>query len=57
MDEDEWLEAVVRKHERRSGIRRLYCFEAVGEPGRLELEFVLRGHVFGRVKLWRVEWI
>lgn len=55
MDEDEWAEKVVRKHMRRSGIRRLYCYKDVNAKyGHLQLEFVIRGKVLGRMSLWRV---
>lgn len=56
-DEDKWLEAVVRKHNRRSGIRRLYCYpNGLREaPGYLELEFVVWGHVFFNLRLWKIK--
>ena len=53
MDEDKWAEDVVRKYMKRSGIRRLYCYpDGLKGKGRLELEVVLRGHVFFRIRLW-----
>jgi hypothetical protein len=56
-DEDKRLEAIVRKYMRRSGIRRLYCYPngLKTAPGYLELEFVVWGHVFFRVRLWKIK--
>ena len=54
MDEDEWAEKVVRKHMRRSGIRRLYCYKDIKQRGHLQLEFVIRGKVLGHLRLWRI---
>lgn len=55
-DEDAWAEAVARKHMRRSGIRRLYVYPngLRKAPGYLELEFVIWGHVFFRLRLWKI---
>lgn len=47
-------EAVI-KWMRRSGIRRIYCFDTVRREGRLKLEFVLRGKVLGYLSLWRIK--
>jgi hypothetical protein len=52
--EDKWAEEAVAKHLRRSGIRRLYCYPNTRDKGRLELEVVLRGHVFFRIRLWAI---
>jgi hypothetical protein len=53
-DEDKWLEAVVRKYNRRSGIRRLYCYpEGLKGECYLELEFVIWGRVLFTQRLWR----
>jgi hypothetical protein len=57
MDQEEaWIEAVVRKHERRSGIRRLYCYPngLRGEGAHLQLEFVIRGRVLFYLRLWKI---
>lgn len=55
-DEDEaWAEKAIRKYNRRSGIRRLYCFPGkMDEKGYLKLEFVLRGRVLFTLRLWEI---
>lgn len=52
--EDRWAEAVARKHMRRSGIRRMYCYpDGLRGPCYLELDFVIWGHVLFTKRLWR----
>lgn len=55
--EDAWAEAVARKHSRRSGIRRLYCYPngLRGEDAHLQLEFVIRGRVLFHLRLWKID--
>lgn len=45
----------VRKYMKRSGIRRLYCYKDIDAPGRLKLEFVLRGKVLFLLPLWGID--
>jgi hypothetical protein len=52
--EDLWAESVVRKYNRRSGIRRLYCYpDGLKGSCYLELEFVIWGRVLFTQRLWR----
>lgn len=55
--EDAWLEAIARKHMKRSGIRRLYVYPngLRGEGAHLQLEFVIRGRVLFHLRLWKID--
>ena len=57
-DEDDLppeLEKYLKRYMKRTGVFRLYQLKhpGSGERSRLILEFVIRGHVLGYIKLWK----